>query len=85
MYQIALSKSTEEVFFYSSDCGDTSESREREKHVTSPHKKIMQFFFSKYFWKVQFDPIDNQCDVIRAAFCDSRYVFLWRGCMIFLC
>ena len=26
--------------------------------------------------KEQFDTFENQCDVLRAAFCDSRYVFL---------
>ena len=38
------------------------------------------FFFidliSQYFWKKQFDLFDNQCNVLRAAFCDSRGVFL---------
>ena len=45
------------------------------------HKKILQpLFFLKlyqYFWKQQFDTFDNQCDVLRAAFCDSRDVFWW--------
>ena len=31
---------------------------------------------AQYFWKEQFDTFDNQCDVHKAAFCDSRYVFM---------
>jgi len=31
---------------------------------------------AQYFWKKQFDTFDNQCDVHKAAFCDSRYVFM---------
>ena len=38
------------------------------------------FFFlsllSQYFWKKQFDIICIQCDVFRAAFSDSRIVFV---------
>ena len=48
------------------------------------HKKSCYFFFVKlfrYFWKEQFDTFDNRCDVLRAAFCDSRNVLL-RGCVI---
>ena len=48
MYQIALSKSTEEVFFYSSDRGDSSE-REKTRNLST--KKIMQFFFKSTFGK----------------------------------
>ena len=29
---------------------------------------------SQYFWKEKFDIFDNRCDVLRAAFCDSRDV-----------
>ena len=37
----------------------------------------MQLFFliTHYFWKEKFDTFDNQCDVLRAASCDSRDVF----------
>ena len=31
---------------------------------------------AQYFWKKHFDTFDNQCDVHKAAFCDSRYVFM---------
>ena len=30
---------------------------------------------AQYFLKDQFDTSDNRCDVLRAAFCDSGYVF----------
>ena len=34
---------------------------------------------NKLFWKEQFDTFDSRCVVLRAAFCDSRDVFLGRG------
>ena len=34
------------------------------------------FYFSKFFWKELFDTFDNICDVLRAAFCNSRDVFI---------
>ena len=32
-------------------------------------------FFPQYFWKEQFDTFDNRCNVLRAAFCNSREAF----------
>ena len=34
---------------------------------------------AQYFWKEQFDTFDNQCDVHKPVFCDSRYVFMKLG------
>ena len=42
--------------------------------VTTVFKKKL----SQYFWKEQFDTFDNRCDVLRAAFCDSRNFFVER-------
>ena len=36
------------------------------------------YLLSQYFRKEQFDLFDNQCDVLRAAFCDSLDVFFTR-------
>ena len=38
------------------------------------HKCNIKKKLSPYFWKEQFDTFDNQCDVLRAAFCDSHNV-----------
>ena len=35
---------------------------------------VKKYLLSPYFWKEQFDTFDNRCDVLRAAFCDSRDV-----------
>ena len=94
MCQIALSKSTE--IFFTVVTAVTVVTLVRKQHLTSSHKKITQLFclllFSKYFWKVQLDPFDNRCNVLRAAFCDSPNVFaeslhaffVCRGCVLFL-
>ena len=41
-------------------------------------KNYATFFFiiTQYFLEEQFDTFDNQCDVLRVAFCVSRDVFL---------
>ena len=82
MGQIALSKCTEKgkkvarFFFverlrvFSLTTGTTVTS------VTTVKKNT----FSD-FWKEQFDTFDNQCDVLRAAFCDSRDVSLSYPCV----
>ena len=67
--QIALSKSTEKVFF----------TIVTAVTVGTIMRKIMQplhhfFLLSQYFWKQLFDTFDNRCDVLRGAFCDSRNV-----------
>ena len=36
---------------------------------------MVKSLLSQYFWKEQLDTFDNQCDVLRAAFCDSRDVY----------
>ena len=36
------------------------------------------FLLSHYFWIEQFVTFDNWCDVLRAAFCDCRNVFVER-------
>ena len=61
--------------------------------VTSVKKRRKKSLLSQYFWKEQFDTFDNRCDILRAAFCHSRDVFLrlhdfshslpHSGCMIF--
>ena len=50
--------------------------------VTSGTAVTTVKILSQYFWKEQFNTFDNLCDVLRAAFCDSCNVFVWRGCMI---
>ena len=68
------------------------------RNIAQPLKKNI-LLFSEDFWGEQFDTFDNRCDVLRAAFCNSRDVFLerlrdfwverlrdvfvWRGCVIF--
>ena len=43
---------------------------------------LTKFFFNKiiyflsFFWKEQFDTLDKRCDVLRAAFCNSRDVYV---------
>ena len=53
------------------------------KKITQPldkkaHATSRQFFFfyllSQHFFKLQFYTFDTRCDVLRAAFCDSRNV-----------
>ena len=39
------------------------------RKIKQPQKTI------QHFCKEQFDTFDNQCDVLRAAFCDSRDVY----------
>ena len=43
--------------------------------VTTVNYFIFLNLLSQFFWKEQFDTFDNRCDVLRAAFCDSRDVF----------
>ena len=38
---------------------------------------VIFFLLSQYFWKDKFDTFDNQCDVFRAAFCDSGNDFFF--------
>ena len=47
-------------------------------NVTTVNKPffLLLFTFSVFLWKEQFDTFDNECDYLRAAFCDSCYVFL---------
>ena len=74
-----------------------------KNHATYPQKNqaSSNFFFFfllfQYLWKEQIDNFDNQYDVLKAAFCNSRNVFVKRmrdlstkkiiffqGCMICL-
>ena len=82
MYQIALSKSTEKVFFYSSDMNDSSDASEKN-HATSPPKNMQPlnflnifFLISQFFWKQQFDAFYNLCEVFRAAFLQFLQCFV---------
>ena len=43
-------------------------------------KKIYIYLLSQYFWTEQFDLFDKRCDVLRAAFCDSRDVLYIYWC-----
>ena len=47
--------------------------------ITTVFFFIFFYLLSQFFWKEQFDTFDNGCDVLRAAFCDSRDVFFVGG------
>ena len=64
MSQIALSKSTKSIFFYSNDNSNSSDSREKSPNLFT--KKSRNLFY--YFWKEQFDTFDNQCNVLGQRF-----------------
>ena len=100
MCQITLSKSTEKVnfflLFFTVVTAVTVVTVVRT--IIQPlHKFFLQplfifFLQSHFFWKEQFDTFDNQCDVLRATFCNSRDVcvkrlsdFFLRGCVGFFC
>ena len=53
--------------------------------VTTENKQICfnLFIYFLRFLEEQLDTFDNRCDVLLAAFCNSRDVFVRRGCMIF--
>ena len=75
MYQITLSKNTEKV-------EKEKVYRKVIKTITvvtavTPLHVFFLFFFSERFWKEQFNKFDNRCDVLRAAFCDSRNVCIF--------
>ena len=89
MCKIAPTKKTEKVKKNPKKTEVTAVTVVKEvRKITQPlNKKSRNLFFqlSQYFWKVQFDTFDtfdNQCDVLCAAFCDSRNVFMNPGLLI---
>ena len=72
MCQIAFSKSTEVACFLVERLCELSHYYHCCQYWTN---------LSQYFWKQQFYTFDNQCDVLRAAFCDSHDVFTWLAKM----
>ena len=80
MCQIALSKNTDKV-----KISNKKDQRSRDflcigfmiflTTVTTVTAVTMVFFFTfSVLLKEQFDTFDNQCDVLRTAFCYSRYI-----------
>ena len=76
MCQIAFSKSTEKVkekkgfcFFGGRGCIIFL--------ATVTAVTTVFFLRPQYSWKEQFYTFDNQCDALRAAFCDSCDIFFF--------
>ena len=46
---------------------------------------VTTVFSPQYFWKGQFDTFNNQCNVLRAVFCDYHNFFVVERLHDFLC